>query len=304
MTERSQSATAGVIANSKLDRCSVPIAALPESAMALPTLIASCLCFLLAAAARAQETAPALVDPTPAKGWIVTLGGSFEFGPKYEGAKAVGPSFMPSLSWRRVGEPAGFSAPDDSLDFALYETDRFSVGVAGGLKGGRYSGSSHRLFGLRSVPWTVEAGVFAEYWPILDRLRTRVEVRQGFHGHRGVVADLSADWVERLGRFTLSGGPRLSLGTASYMRRNFGVTSQESLANGYLAAYRPAGGIKSIGAAAALEYTWSEQWSTTLFARYDRLDREAGNSPLVRTIGQRDQVTVGVGANYSFRIGN
>ena len=39
-------------------------------------------------------------------------------------------------------------------------------------------------------------------------------------------------------------------------------------------------------------------------ARYDRLTKEASNSPLVRTIGQRDQFTVGVGANYSFQIGN
>lgn len=272
--------------------------------MAMRTLNASCLGFLLATAANAQEPTPALSDPAPAKGWIITLGGSLQLGPKYEGSSAMGPSFMPSLSWRRIGEAAGFSAPDDSLDFALYETDRFSVGVAGSFQSGRYSGSNNRLFGLRDVPWTIEAGVFAEYWPILERLRTRIEVRQGFHGHHGVVADLSADWVERFGRFTFSAGPRLALGTASYMRRNFGITPEESLMNGYLAAYRPSGGLKSAGLASALEYTWSEQWSTTLFARYDRLTREAANSPLVRTIGQRDQFTVGIGASYSFQIGN
>lgn len=267
-------------------------------------LSVSCLGLLLATTASAQEAAPALIDPTPAKGWIVTLGGSLQLGPKFDGANSAGPSFMPSLSWRRVGEPAGFSAPDDSLDFALYETDRFSIGLAGGLKSGRYSSSNNRLFGLRDVPWTIEAGIFAEYWPILERLRTRAEIRQGFHGHHGVIADLSADWVERFGRFTVSGGPRLSLGTASYMRRNFGITPAESMVNGYLATYRPSGGLKSVGLASALEYTWSEQWSTTLFARYDRLAKEASNSPLVRTIGQRDQFSVGVGANYSFQIGN
>lgn len=272
--------------------------------MAMRTLTVCCLGFLLATAASAQEAVPALTDPIPAKGWIVTLGGSLQLGPKYDGARAAGLSFMPSLSWRRVGEPAGFSAPDDSPDFALYETDRFSIGVAGSFRSGRYSGSNNRLFGLRDVPWTIEAGLFAEYWPILERLRTRVEVRQGFHGHHGVVADLSADWVERFGRFTLSGGPRLSLGTASYMRRNFGITAQESLANGYLATYRATGGLKSVGFGTALEYTWSEQWSTTLFARYDRLTREAANSPLVRTIGRRDQFAIGVGANYSFQLGN
>ncbi|MCT4475522.1 MipA/OmpV family protein, partial [Bosea spartocytisi] len=108
--------------------------------MAMRTLSACCLGLFLATAASAQEAAPNLADPTPAKGWIVTLGGSLQLGPKYDGSSSAGLSFMPSLSWRRVGEKPGFSAPDDSLDYALYETDRFSVGVAGAFRSGRYSG--------------------------------------------------------------------------------------------------------------------------------------------------------------------
>lgn len=260
------------------------------------------LALLSVSAADAAEVTPALTDATPAKGWVISIGGTAQYGPKYDGARASSLSFMPSLSWRRVGEPEDFSAPDDSLDYALYETDRFSFGVAGGLKAGRYLSSSARLRGMRDVPWAVEAGVFAEFWPILERLRTRVELRQGFHGHHGVVADFSADWVERIGAFTLSGGPRFSLGNASYMRRNFGVTGEESLANGFLAPYRPSAGAKSVGFATALQYTWSKEWATTLFARYDRMIDEAARSPLVRTIGKRDQITVGLGATYSFTI--
>lgn len=289
-----------------LSRNPARIAAAADEArggIALRIGIGSFACLLLlSTAAGAEEKTPALTDPTPAKGWIVTIGGAIELGPKYEGASAAGFSFMPSLSWRRAGEAESFSAPDDSLDYALYETDRFSFGVAGGWKSGRYSSSNARLFGMRDIRWSIEAGVFAEYWPIQDRLRTRVEVRQGFNGHHGIVADFSADWVERFGHFTLSGGPRLSLGNASFMRRNFGVTVPESLVNGVLAPYRPSGGAKSVGLATALEYTWSEQWSTTLFARYDRMIDQAEASPLVRTIGQRDQITVGLGASYSFKL--
>lgn len=260
------------------------------------------LILLSVTAAGAEEPTPALTDPTPAKGWIISVGGSLQVGPKYDGANGAGPSFMPSISWRRVGEAEGFSAPDDSFDYALYESDRFSFGLAANWRAGRYASSDNRLFGMRDVPWTVEGGVFAEFWPILDRLRTRVEIRQGFHGHHGMVADFSADWVEKIGRFTLSAGPRLALGSAPYMRRNFGVTREESLANGFLTPYGPSAGAKSVGVAGALQYTWSEAWATTLFARYDRLIDEAARSPLVQTVGQRDQVTVGVGATYSFTI--
>jgi len=256
-----------------------------------------------AASAGEDDDKRSVTDPTPAKGWIITLGGSFEMGPKYDGANSAGPSFMPSISWRRAGEAAGFSAPDDGLDFALYDTDRFSVGVVGSYRAGRYSGSNIRLFGMRDVPWSIEAGGFAEYWVVPERLRTRIEVRQGFNGHHGVVADLSADWVERLGSFTFALGPRLSLGSASFMRRQFGVLPYEAALNGTVVPYRPGGGAKSVGLASSLEYAWSPSFSTTLFARYDRLVADAAKSPLVDTIGQRNQFSIGIGASYSFQVG-
>ncbi len=258
---------------------------------------------LCANAAHAADPAPSLLTAEPTSGWIVSLGGSVQIGPKYDGASKAGFSGMPSLSWRKAGEDAGFSAPDDGLDYALFENKVFSFGPVASFRSGRYSGDNNRLRGLRDVPWTVEAGAFAEFWPIEDRLRTRIEVRQGFHGHHGVVADLSADWVEKFGAFTLSGGPRLSLGNGSFMNRNFGVSSGESRLNGWLTPFKAKGGVKSAGVGAALDYQWSPIWTTTVFARYDRLLGDADHSPIVRVLGQRDQVTFGVGATYSFKVG-
>lgn len=256
-----------------------------------------------AAPARAADPAVPYLASEPASGWIVTLGGSAEFGPSYDGARKAGFSGMPSLSWRRAGEDAGFSAPDDGLDYALYETKRFSFGPVASFRAGRYSGSDRRLFGLRDVPWTIEAGAFAEFWPIEERLRTRVEIRQGFHGHHGVVADLSADWVERFGAFTLSGGPRLSLGSTAFMRRNFGVTPGEALLNGWVSPFKAKGGARSAGVGAALDYQWSPVWTTGVYAKYERLLDSAGDSSIVRVLGQRDQATFGIRASYSFKAG-
>lgn len=260
---------------------------------------------LCAGAAEAADLAPApsLLTSEPASGWIVSLGGTGQIGPKYDGASKAGFSGMPSVSWRRVGEEAGFSAPDDGLDYALYETKTFSFGPVASFRAGRYSGTDSKLFGLRDVPWTVEAGAFAEFWPIEDRLRTRLEVRQGFHGHHGVVADLSVDWVEKFGAFTLSGGPRMSLGDKAFMRRNFGVSPGESALNGWLTPFTAKGGVKSAGVGTALDYQWSPIWTTTVFAKYDRLLGDADRSPIVRVLGQRDQVTFGLGATYSFKVG-
>ncbi len=210
---------------------------------------------------------------------------------------------MPSISWRRADEEPGFSAPDDGLDYALYENKVFSFGPVASFRSGRYSGSDRKLSGLRDVPWTVEAGAFAEYWPIEDALRTRAEVRQGYHGHGGITADLSVDWVEKFGAFTLSGGPRMSLGNTAFMSSNFSVSAGEAASNGWISAFRAKGGVRSAGVSAALDYQWSPIWTTMVYTKYDRLLGDAERSPLVRVLGQRDQLTFGLGATYSFKLG-
>lgn len=258
---------------------------------------------LCVGSAQAADSTPSPLSAESASGWIVTLGGSGQISPKYDGSSKAGFSAMPSLSWRRANEEAGFSAPDDGLDYALFENKVFSFGPVASFRSGRYSGTDRKLVGLRDVPWTIEAGAFVEFWPIEDRFRTRVEIRQGFHGHHGVVADLSADWVEKFGAFTLSGGPRLSLGDGAFMSRNFSVSAGESAANGWVAPFKAKGGVKSAGVGAALDYQWSPAWTTMVFAKYERLLGDADRSPIVRVLGQRDQVTFGVGATYSFKVG-
>ena len=252
-------------------------------------------------AAAADRVVPVFAEQ-PVSGWTVTIGANGKFGPRYIGSDKMGFSGSPSLSWRRAGEPLSFSAPDDGFGLALYKTSVFSVGPVGAFKSGRYFGDDRRLFGLRDVPWTIEGGAFVEFWPIQDRLRTRLEVRQGFHGHRGVVADASVDWVERFGAFTLSGGLRLSLANGSYMDRNFGVSPGEAALNGTLTPYRAKGGLRSVGAGAALDYRWTPAWTTRTFVKYDRLIGSADDSPIVR-LGDRNQFTVGVGASYTFAWG-
>ena len=56
---------------------------------AYPKLAVAGLCLVAGSqVAVAADPAPALLNPTPASGWIVTLGGSGQIGPKYDGAKA------------------------------------------------------------------------------------------------------------------------------------------------------------------------------------------------------------------------
>src|SRR5919112_507054 len=227
----------------------------------------------------AQGAAPVAPYALPT-GWIVTLTGNALVGPTYPGSDDWSFIGYPSLSFRRVGEPKRFGTPDDGLSISFYDTPSLRLGVVGRFRGGRYLESDRRLLGLDDVEWAVEPGVFAEFWPF-DFLRTRLELRRGFHGHEGFVADLGADLVQRFGALTLSVGPRLSLGDREFARTYFGVTPVESALNGLLPPYRPSGGVTSVGAQTALSVDWSERWSTTVSASYARLVSDAAKSPIV-----------------------
>ncbi len=273
------------------------------------TALAAILALLLPVAAIAAEP---VADPKPAltSSYVVTIGSSLSLGPTFEGAGSAElhgrPSHLsglPSLNWRKADEAAEFSAPDDSLDFTLYSTGQFRMGPVANVRGGRYRGDDMRLQGLKNKPWTLEAGAFAEYWPLQDRLRTRIEIRRGIiHGHEGFISDLSSDLVFRISKFTLSGGPRLAIGDHSFMNTNFGVTPLEAQRNTKVSAFTAGAGVKSTGLASALSYEWSDRVTTTIFHRYDRLMQDAAKSPITRNIGQRNQYMIGASLNYSFKL--
>ncbi len=255
------------------------------------------------ATGQAQADDSILFKDQPASGWIVTIGGTAQLEPAYDGANVARPDFMPSLSWRRIGEKADFSAPDDSMDYALFSLGRFNAGPVANYRAGRYLADDRDLIGLKKISWTAEGGGYAEFWPMEDLLRTRVELRHGFHGNHGNLADLSADLVQTVGAFRFSAGPRMELGDDAFMRKNFSISRRDALRNGLVAPFQANAGPKSYGVMLSANYTWSEAWNTTIFSRFDRLVGDAAKSPLVSAIGQRDQLTVGMQLNYSFRVG-
>lgn len=246
-------------------------------------------------------SAPAqgLTDPTPVSGWIVTLRANAGFAPDYEGARNLSPYLLPGLGMRRPDSPVAFGSPDEAPGFALLDQGWFKAGLSGRVRGPRQQQRYGELHGIHDIDWTLEAGGFAEFWTF-EKLRARVELRHGFLGHHGNVAEIYLDWVERHGPWTVSFGPRFSLADKPYMNKFFGVTTYEALLNGNVSPFEPAGGAKSVGATAAVSYEWSQAWTTTLYGRYNRLIGEAAAGPIVERLGSRNQFTIGLSAAYSF----
>lgn len=248
------------------------------------------------AATAAADPAPAR---TPSPDWTVTLGVEARVLPTYEGSATSMLLPFPLFDVRRAGTPVGFRSPRDGFSLGLLDSSRFQIGPTAKVQLPRPEGSSTNLRGLGDIGWAVEAGAFVEYWPS-DWLRTRVELRQGFGGHHGLVSDVSADLVVPVTKqLTLSGGPRVTLSTAAAASPYFSVTPAQSAASG-LPVYTAGGGLRSFGAGFQARYEWSPQWASHVFVEYERLAGDAANAPLVLRSGSRDQIQVGIGLSYSF----
>lgn len=253
------------------------------------------------ATAQAADIAREPVPVVVADEWIVTPEGTVGINPRFPGSGKYSIFGYPSISYRHVGEPRRFSAPDDGFSVAVFDSPFFRFGPVARFRYGRFLDDDRRLFGVKDVRWAIEPGAFAEVWPI-PSLRARMEIRHGINGHHGFVGNVAVDWVQPWERFTFSLGPRLAWGDDDFTRTYFGVRPFEAAINGILPPYRPDGGVWSVGGLASVSYDWSEAWRTTVFGGYDRLVSDAAASPIVRRIGSRDQFTFGLTLAYSFRM--
>jgi len=219
--------------------------------------------------------------------------------PDYIGAD--GTHLMPlfHINTARGSNPFRFGAQDDSASIAVVSTNGFSFGPAANLEGRRKQSDVGAPVG--DVGRTIELGAFAQY-QASPSIRLRAELRKGINGHEGVVGSIGADKIWRDGdRYVVSIGPRVRFSDARYQRAYFGVGPAASLATG-LRAYRPGGGIHAVGVTSGVSYELNSRWGVFGFARYERLVGDAARSPIVREFGSRNQLSGGIGLNYTFNI--
>ena len=230
----------------------------------------------------------------------VRLGVGATLEPKFIGSdeRRLGPLFH--LNTARGAHEFRFSAPDDSPGIAVVTDDGFSFGPAADLVARRSNSDVGAPVG--SVARTIELGAFAQYeWQ--DSWRVRAEILKGVNGHRGLVGTIGADKIWRNGdRYVFSIGPRVLFSDGRFERAYFGVTPAASLASG-LPIYRPGGGVYGVALASGLSYQLGGgPWGLFGFARYERLVGDAAKSPIVRQFGSRNQLSGGIGLNYTFTI--
>lgn len=266
---------------------------------AIAGLVAALLAPFVASADPVSRGNPLPSPPPP--DWTVTLGAEGRYEPVFQGSKRDGWWPYPIFAVRRFGSPEPFRGPRDGAGIGLFGDNTFQVGPVGVLKGPRIQKlDPPALQGLGNIPWTLELGVFVEYWAV-PWFRSRVEVRQGIGGHHGIVSDLLFDAVVPVRQWTFSGGPRVTLASTAATSRYFSIDPVQSAASG-LPLFDAKGGVRSVGAGTQARYSWTPQFATHVFVEYERLTGDAASSPLIEQRGNPNQLTFGIGATTSFDI--
>lgn len=245
--------------------------------------------------------APASAQDNEGGGWTVTIGAGAQTYPKFPGADSYGINPLPIFGLRRQGTPMPAKAPDDAFGFGVLGRDSVvNFGPALRFQGKREQDDVGAPVG--DVGFTFEAGGFVSITPVRN-FRLRAEVRQGIGGHRGLVGDLGADLIIRdEDSYVFTIGPRARWGDSDFQRAYFGVTPAVAGATG-LAAYNPGSGLYAVGVVAGLTHRLGRNWGLQGYVGYDRLIRDAADSPIVRTFGSRDQFSGGAGLFLEFNVG-
>jgi outer membrane protein len=229
----------------------------------------------------------------------VRVGLGAQMRPDFLGAdsRELAPAWRINIARGDKEFPAG--SPGDSWAIPLLSSGGFSFGPAANVASGRKD--SDVGVPLGKVPTTFEAGGFAQY-QAGEHIRLRGELLKGIGGHEGLVGAAGVDGIWRdADRWVFTIGPRVRFSDGRYQRAYFGVTPSASLASG-LPEYRPGGGVHALGLASGAFYGFNPQWGMFGFARYDRLVGDAGNSPIDRDLGSRNQLAAGLGLTYTFTI--
>lgn len=177
------------------------------------------------------------------------------------------------------GEARGSGASAD-----LLSGERFNLGLALRVDGGRSSGESPRLSGLPDVRRTLRGRLYAGYaldpqWSLSASLSQDLMGRGG-----GATLGLGLGYRARLGeRSEWSAGVGLNFGDRRHLRSYYGISAQASESSG-LVLYRPGASATHLYGGLGLTTALGPHWVAFASLGMSRLLADAAASPLTERV--------------------
>lgn len=260
-------------------------------------LIRIALLLLATGPAVAQED----MQATASTGLHGSVGLSAGVRPEYDGAKDSRTVLMPTINLF-YGDSLFFTRMTAGANLLRYKTEQGLTITAGpllGLRRGRDQDDHEVLRGLGDIDPALDAGAFV-------RLRKQgwqasAEVRQNVtNTDQGATVNLSVG-------HGMPVGPKLRLRTtfdtawasSGYMKTFYGIDAVQSAQSG-AAQYDVGAGFKHVGASLSADYPINREWTGVATVRYKRLLGGAADSPIVSSLGDRDQVSTSIAIQYRF----
>ena len=261
------------------------------AALLLPCLFAAP---ALAQTGLAPQAAPA-IGAAPGETWRVAVGAGLLLTPDYLGSNdwTVRPLAAFDI---RAPQDAVFISFRDGAGATLLRSGPVTAGVLVRPRFGRDQDDNEALRGMGDVDFAGEAGAFVSYAD--GTYLARAELRQGFGGHSGVLADARIDRIFRARPdLIVSTGPRISWGSRDFAETYFGVNQVQSQRSGY-AVFKPED-YWFAGIAAGVTWVLSDRWAVIGFGEVGRIFGAAADSPLVER-GAATQAVAGLTLTYRF----
>lgn len=241
------------------------------------------------------------MQATPNAGLHGSVGLSAGVRPEFEGARDSKTVFTPTINLF-YGNSLFFTHMTAGANLLRHKTEQglsITAGPLLGLRRGRDQDDHEALRGLGDVDPALDAGVFV-------RLRKQgwqasAEVRQNVSNtDHGATVNVSVGHGMPVGpKWRLRTALDTTWASSGYMKTFYGIDAVQSAQSG-MAQYDAGSGFKHVGASLTAHYAISREWKGVATVRYKRLLGGAADSPIVSSLGDRDQVSTSIGVQYSF----
>lgn len=258
-------------------------------------------CMILPLLAATPVMAEEDMPPTHSEGLHGSIGLGVGVRPAYEGANERNTRLTPNINLY-YGETfflTGMTAGANLWKHTTVQGLSISAGPLLALRHGREEDDNAALAGLGDIDRSLDAGGFVRFRK--DGWQARADIRKDVtNGDGGTTVNLSAGYGMPVAQnLRLRANLETTWASAAYMNTFYGIDATQS-ANSGITQYAAGSGFKHVGASLAANYAISREWGGFATVRATRLIGDAADSPIVATLGSRNQVTTTIGIKYRF----